>query len=131
MEIRRDAYPNKLIAKKNNRLIKIRKHNEIDFVCNRRSKRYCIQSALQLHDENKKRQEERPLLLTKDGFKKVIITKDALAPLYNEEGILVMNVFDFLMDEASLDYGTANLGRRDTWLNVFNEFTFILNLYKL
>ena len=83
---------------------KIRKQIEIDFVCNRGSKRYYIQSALQLHDEKKKRQEERPLLLTKDGFKKIIITKDALAPLYNEEGILVMNVFDFLMDDSSLDF---------------------------
>ena len=39
-----------------------------------------------------------------DGFKKIIITKDALAPLYNEKGILVMSVFDFLLNSDSLDY---------------------------
>ena len=39
-----------------------------------------------------------------DGFKKIIITKDALAPLYNEDGILSMNIFDFLLNKNSLDF---------------------------
>ena len=47
---------------------------------------------------------ERPLIGVGDGFKKIIITKDALAPLYNENGILVMSVFDFLLNSDSLDY---------------------------
>ena len=75
---------------------KIRKQLEIDFVCNKGSKRYYIQSAFAMQDEKKMQQEERPLINTGDGFKKIIITKDALAPLYNEEGVLVMSVFDFL-----------------------------------
>ena len=82
---------------------KIRRHREIDFVCNKGSKRYYIQAALTLPNEAKWEQEQRPLLTTGDAFKKIIITKDALAPLYNDRGILVMNIFDFLLDANSLD----------------------------
>ncbi len=82
---------------------KIRKQREIDFVCNKGSKRYYIQSALTLPNDEKKEQEQRSLLLTQDGFKKIIITKDAIAPLYNENGILVMGLFDFLLDGNSLE----------------------------
>ena len=82
---------------------KIRKQLEIDFACNKGSKRYYIQSALALSDTSKIRQEQRPLISTGDGFKKIIITRDALDPLYNEEGVLVMNVFDFLLNQDSMD----------------------------
>ena len=76
---------------------------EIDFVANLGSKRYYIQSAFAASDTGKMQQEQRPLLNTGDGFKKIIITKDALAPLYNEEGVMVLNVFDFLLKPDSLD----------------------------
>lgn len=82
----------------------IRKQLEIDFVCNKGSKRYYIQSAYAIPDQAKMEQEQRSLMLTGDFFKKVIITKDAPAPHYNEDGILVMSVFDFLLGENSLDY---------------------------
>ena len=82
---------------------KIRKQLEVDFVCNKGSKRYYIQSAYALPDKEKMNQEQRSLINTGDGFKKIIITKDAVAPLYNDEGILVMNVFDFLLDPESMD----------------------------
>lgn len=82
---------------------KIRNQREIDFVCNKGSKRYYIQSALALPDDVKMKQEQKTLLLTQDGFKKVIISKDAIAPLYNEDGILVMGLFDFLLNENSLE----------------------------
>ena len=82
---------------------KIRKQLEIDFVCNKGSKRYYIQSAFAVSDTGKMQQEQRSLIHTGDGFKKIIITKDALAPLYNDEGVLVMNVFDFLLDQDSMD----------------------------
>lgn len=82
---------------------KIRKQLEIDFVCNKGSKRYYIQSAFALSDEKKMEQEQRSLLNTGDGFKKIIITKDAIAPLYNEKGILVMNIYDFLLNPDSMD----------------------------
>jgi len=82
---------------------KIRKQLEVDFVCNKGSKRYYIQSAYALPDKEKMNQEQRSLINTGDGFKKIIITKDAVAPLYNDEGILVMSVFDFLLDSESMD----------------------------
>ena len=82
---------------------KIRKQLEIDFVCNKGSKRYYIQSAFAMQDEKKMQQEQRSLVNTGDGFKKIIITKDAIAPLYNEEGLLVMSVFDFLLNPDSMD----------------------------
>ena len=82
---------------------KIRKQLEIDFVCNKGSKRYYIQSAFVMQDEKKMQQEQRSLVNTGDGFKKIIITKDAIAPLYNEEGVLVMSVFDFLLNPDSMD----------------------------
>lgn len=82
---------------------KIRKQLEIDFVCNKGSKRYYIQSAFAMQDEKKMQQERRSLVNTGDGFKKIIITKDAIAPLYNEEGVLVMSVFDFLLNPDSMD----------------------------
>ncbi len=81
----------------------IRKQREIDFVCNKGSKRYYIQSALAFPNKAKREQEQRPLLLTQDGFKKIIITKDSLAPLYSEEGVLMMGIFDFLLNENSLE----------------------------
>lgn len=82
---------------------KIRKQYEIDFVCNKGSKRYYIQSAFSVPDEVKKEQEQKPLLMTQDAFKKIIITKDALAPHYNEEGVLIMGIFDFLLNADSLE----------------------------
>ena len=82
---------------------KIRKQLEIDFVCNKGSKRYYIQSAFAVSDAGKMQREQRSLINTGDGFKKIIITKDALAPLYNEAGVLVMNVFDFLLKPDSMD----------------------------
>ena len=82
---------------------KIRKQLEIDFVCNKGSKRYYIQSAFAVSDTGKMQQEQRSLIHTGDGFKKIIITKDALAPLYNDEGVLVMNVFDFLLNQDSME----------------------------
>ena len=82
---------------------KIRKQLEVDFVCNKGSKRFYIQSAYALPDKEKMEQEQRPLVNTGDGFKKIIITKDAVAPLYNDEGILVMSVFDFLLNPDSME----------------------------
>lgn len=82
---------------------KIRKQLEVDFICNKGSKRFYIQSAYALPDKEKIEQEQRSLLNTGDGFKKIIITKDAVAPLYNEEGILVMSVYDFLLNPDSME----------------------------
>lgn len=77
---------------------------EIDFVCNRGSKRYYIQSAFALPSAEKIQQEQRSLLKANDGFKKIIITKEGPAPYYNEDGIVMMNVYDFLLNPNSLDF---------------------------
>ena len=82
---------------------KIRKQREIDFVCNMGSKRYYIQSAFALSDSAKIEQEEKPLLLSGDGFKKIIVTKEAPAPLYDGRGILSMSIYDFLLNKDSLN----------------------------
>ena len=80
-----------------------RKQLEIDFVCNKGSKRYYIQSAYAMPDQAKMEQEQRSLMLTGDGFKKVIITRDAPAPYYNDSGVLIMNIFDFMLNSDSLE----------------------------
>ena len=82
---------------------KLRKQREIAFVCNKGSKRYYIQSAFAMPNQSKKEQEQKSLLMTQDAFKKIIITKDALMPLYNEDGVLIMNIFDFLLNINSLE----------------------------
>ena len=82
----------------------IRKQLEIDFVCNQGSKRYYIQSAYAIPDQAKMEQEQRSLMLTGDFFKRIIITKDTPAPYYNESGVLIMNVYDFLLNENSLTF---------------------------
>lgn len=82
----------------------IRKQLEIDFVCNQGSKRYYIQSAYAIPDQAKMEQEQGSLMLTGDFFKRIIITKDTPAPYYNESGVLIMSVYDFLLNENSLAF---------------------------
>ena len=69
------------------------------------SKRYCyyIQSALSIPDTDKMRQETRPLLAVSDSFRKVVIVKDHIKPWHTEEGILVLGLFDFLLNPDSID----------------------------
>lgn len=86
----------------NNKLL--RKQYEVDFVCNKGSKRYYIQSAFAIPDENKMKQESNSLLRIEDSFKKIIIVKDTPAPWYTEEGILVISIYDFLLNANSLEY---------------------------
>lgn len=81
----------------------IRKQLEIDFVCNKGYKRYYIQSAYALPNQSKMEQEQRSLMLTGDFFKKIIIAKDVPAPYYNDNGVLIMSIYDFLLNESSLD----------------------------
>lgn len=80
-----------------------RKQLEVDFVCNKGSKRYYVQSAFAIPDEEKMQQESNSLLRIDDAFKKIIVVKDNPAPWYTEDGILVINVYDFLLNADSLD----------------------------
>ncbi len=75
---------------------RIQKSLEVDFVCNMESKRMYIQSALSLPSLQKMEQEQNSLVRIPDAFTKVIITKEGPS-YYNENGILIMNLFDFLL----------------------------------
>ncbi len=81
----------------------VRKQLEVDFVCNKGSRRYYVQSAFAVPDSEKMRQESNSLLRIDDSFKKIIVVKDAPAPTYTEDGILVIGVYDFLLNENSMD----------------------------
>ena len=75
---------------------------EIDFVVNDGMNKYYIQSALNIDDENKEKKELRPLMATRDFFKKVIITKTRMKPWFDESGIMHIGLYDFLLDENYL-----------------------------
>lgn len=76
---------------------------EVDFVACLGSRKYYIQSAFSIPDREKELQESRSLLNIRDSFKKVIVVKDHIMPRRNEEGILTIGLWDFLLDENSLD----------------------------
>ena len=80
-----------------------KKQCEIDFVVNAGSKRYYIQSALNLSDPDKMETELRPLKNTKDFFKKIIISKTSMKPWNDDNGILHLGLYEFLLNENSLD----------------------------
>ncbi len=81
----------------------VKKQLEVDFICNKGSKKYYIQSAYALETEEKLMQEIRPFLKIGDSFKKIIITSNTPKPCYTDDGILMMNVYDFLLNPASLE----------------------------
>lgn len=91
------------VFEKNNRDVYIRKQLEIDFICNIGFKRYYIQSAFSLPDNEKVMQEIRPFKNIEDSFKKIIITGDMMPGHYNEEGILIINIYDFLLNKDELE----------------------------
>lgn len=80
------------------------KQLEIDFIANKGNNKIYIQSAFSMPNEEKVNQEERPLLKVNDAFKKIIIVKDYIKRIRNENGIITMSIFDFLLDPNSLDY---------------------------
>ena len=81
----------------------IRKQLEVDCVCNLGSKRYYIQSAYSMPDEEKRKQEIRPFVKIDDSFKKIVITGDMSPTYYNDDGVLFMNIFDFLLKPDNLN----------------------------
>lgn len=81
-----------------------KKQIEIDFVANKGSKRYYIQAAFSLPDEEKIAQEKASLVNVKDSFRKIIIVKDVIKPWYDNDGILTMSIYDFLLNDNSLDF---------------------------
>lgn len=81
---------------------KVRRMLEVDFVCNRGYKRCYIQSSLSLPDREKMQQESASLLRINDSFMKYVITGDRIKKYQNDDGIVIMNVLDFLLDEQSV-----------------------------
>lgn len=80
-----------------------KKQLEIDFIANQGSRRYYIQSAFSIPDEDKRQQEKASLINVGDSFKKIIIVKDVVKPWHDDDGILTISLYDFLLDEKSLE----------------------------
>ena len=102
MEIKRDIHLRKLIDSKHNGMIKVVTGVEVDFVCNLGSQRYYIQSALRLPTVEKREQEVRSLKSINDSFRKFVITEDLISRYQDNDGIVYMNIYEFLLDENSL-----------------------------
>ncbi|MBE6297559.1 MAG: ATP-binding protein [Bacteroidales bacterium] len=79
-----------------------RRQLEVDFVCNEGSKRCYIQSALRLPNEEKREQEIRSLMNISDSFQKFVITEDPVKRYQDENGVVFMNIYEFLLDRESL-----------------------------
>lgn len=82
---------------------RVKKQCEIDFIVNKGSKKYYIQSALNVLDPSKLETELRPLKSTKDFFKKIIISKIPMKPWTDEEGIIHLGLYEFLLNENALE----------------------------
>ena len=82
---------------------KTKKQCEIDFVVNVGAKKYYIQSALNVSEPSKMETELRPLKNTKDFFKKIIVSKTSMKPWTDEDGILHLGLYEFLLNENSLE----------------------------
>ena len=82
---------------------RVRVNLEVDFVCNLGSRRYYIQSAYRMPDEEKFKQEEASLRKIDDSFKKIIIIGEETPVLRTEAGTTIMSIYDFLLKENSLE----------------------------
>ena len=78
------------------------KQLEIDFVANKGSDKYYIQSAYSIEDNNKKEQELQSLLSVSDNFKKLVIVYDSFIKWQDDNGIIYISIYDFLLNENSL-----------------------------
>jgi len=76
---------------------------EVDFIANKESQRYYIQSALTISDEDKRKQETNSLYRIDDSFKKIVVVKDDIIPWHDEKGILYIGIEQFLLDETAIN----------------------------
>lgn len=76
---------------------------EVDFVITEGNRRYYIQSALYVGEEEKRLQEVRPYSKIYDSFKKIVVVKDNIIPWHDENGILYIGIERFLLDEGAID----------------------------
>ena len=94
---------NVVIRAKNDKNEWLRVTLEVDFVCNLGSRRYYLQSAYRLPDEEKMEQEKRSLKIIKDSFKKIIIVGERMKLRRDDNGIVLMGIYEFLSDQQLLD----------------------------
>ena len=80
------------------------KKTEVDFVCNQADKRYYIQVAYTIDSDDKTKQEQKSLLHINDAFKKIIIVKDSIKPHYNNYGVYIIGLYDFLLNDNIFDF---------------------------
>lgn len=81
-----------------------KKQLEIDFIANKGNNKIYIQSALEMKTPEKVAQEQKSLLNVNDFFKKIIIVGDNIKKSRYENGIIIMSIYDFLLDSKSLEY---------------------------
>lgn len=81
----------------------VRRSLEVDFVANKGSQRYYIQSAFAVNDDEKKEQEKASLKAIKDAFKRVVVLRDDIMPYHDENGFLIIGLIDFLLNPTILD----------------------------
>ena len=82
-----------------------RTHLEVDFIANKGPRRYYIQSAYQLQDVQKEEQEKHSLSLINDSFKKILIVSGHYPPMFDEQGILTIGLFQFLANPNIIEVG--------------------------
>ena len=86
----------------NGKTIYAQKALEVDFIASKADEKYYIQSALSMDDADKQIQEKKSLYYIDDSFKKIVVAKTGLKPSYDEKGVLIIDLFDFLMDNVAL-----------------------------
>lgn len=87
----------------NGKPIYAKKALEVDFIATKGDQKFYIQSALSMESEEKKTQEKKSLYYIDDSFKKIVVAKTGLNPTYDDEGVLTIDLFDFLLDEKVLE----------------------------
>ena len=75
---------------------------EIDFIVNNLDQKIYIQSALKIEDQDKNESETKPLKLTNDSFKKILIRNDVVENFYDEKGIYNCRLLDFLLERVHI-----------------------------
>lgn len=87
----------------NGKPIYAKKALEVDFIATKGDQKFYIQSALSMESEEKQMQEKKSLYYIDDSFKKIVVAKTGLNPTYDDEGVLTIDLFDFLLDEKVLE----------------------------
>ena len=91
------------IAEKGKNSTVTRHYLEVDFICNLGSSRVYIQSAYSIPDEEKRAQETRSFRRIDDSFKKIIVTREPAQPWYDDNGILTVSIYDFLLERTIIE----------------------------